>query len=90
MSDFTGKLVLLSATAPPSLVKNCLNLDELKWQCYLIPRRGKIAGINTTSSTGKLALQHGLTKPVWNGLKIADPEAIVCYKQNKTNYQTYS
>ncbi len=83
MSDFGGKFVLLSATAPPSLVKNCLNLKKLNWRCYLIPRKGKLVGINTTSSTGKLALSHGLTKPVQNSLLIADPEAVVCYKQSK-------
>ena len=83
MSDFGGKFVLLSATAPPSLVKNCLNLKKLNWRCYLIPRKGKLIGINTTSSTGKLALSHGLTKPVQNSLVIASPEAVVCYKQNK-------
>ena len=83
MSNYKGKLVLLSATAPPSLVKNCLNLKKLNWKCYLIPRKGKIVGINTISSTGKLALRNGLTKPVQNALAISSPEAIVCYKQNK-------
>ena len=83
MNNHKGKLVLLSATAPPSLVKDCLNLERLNWKCYLIPRKGKLVGINTTSSTGKLALQHGLTKPVWNALAIANPDAVVCYKQNK-------
>ncbi|MDQ7032233.1 MAG: hypothetical protein Q9M37_05900 [Desulfonauticus sp.] len=51
------KLLLLSATAPPSLLKKALNIRELAWTGYVAPRKGTVVGVIPKSSTGKLAMQ---------------------------------
>jgi len=82
---FRGRLVLLSATAPPGLLKKTLGLEELPWRGYTLPRRGRLIGIVPIASTGKLNLDPsrpfpGAVKNALEIVKVVGAEGVISYK----------
>jgi len=82
-SDFSGKLLLLSATAPPTLLARTLGLSSLPFRTFILPRKGRLVFFEPTSGTGKLRLKDGLPTAVRNALRLAlsaGAEGIIAYK----------
>jgi len=83
--SFRGKLLLLSATAPPTLLARALGLFSLPFKVFVRPRYGRVVFLEPTASTGKLRLKNGngLPAAVRNALKLAldaGAEGLIAYK----------